>query len=76
MLEHPALRLYRERYAEEVRLKAGGWTCSTRFVAGAASRLAATHDAMMAKSGASRTSSTLPLWEGQTAEGSLGRGHP
>src|SRR3989338_3663497 len=49
VLEHPALRLYRERYAEEVRLEAGGWTCSTRFVAGAVSRLAAPHDAMMAQ---------------------------
>ena len=49
VLEHPALRLYRERYAEEVRLAAGGWTCSTRFVAGVATRLAATHDAMMAE---------------------------
>lgn len=47
LLEHPALRLYRERYAEEVSLRARDWTCSTRFVARTAARLAAAHDAMM-----------------------------
>src|SRR5690606_17539740 len=46
LLEHPALRLYRARYAGEVRLRARDWTCSTRFGARTAARLAAAHDAM------------------------------
>lgn len=46
LLEHPALRLYRARYADELRLRARDWTCSTRFVARTAARLAAMHDAM------------------------------
>ncbi|MBO6633344.1 ABC transporter substrate-binding protein [Parvibaculum sp.] len=59
LLEHPALRLYRERYASEVDLPARDWTCSTRFVAGIAARLAAAHDTMMAERehSASETSS-------------------
>lgn len=52
LLEHPALRLYRARHAEEVRLRARDWTCSTRFVARTAARLATMHDAMDAEGGA------------------------
>ena len=47
LLDHPALRLYRERYARQVELPARDWTCSTRYVADIAQRLAAAHDAMM-----------------------------
>ncbi|MEX1154053.1 ABC transporter substrate-binding protein [Parvibaculum sp.] len=48
LLQHPALRLYRERYAYEVALPARDWNCSTRFVTGIAARLAAAHDDMLA----------------------------
>lgn len=70
LLAHPALRLYRARHAEEVHLTARDWTCSTRYVARTAAQLAATYDKMKA----ARIASTLPLREGQTASGGLGRG--
>lgn len=70
LLAHPALRLYRARHAEEVHLTARDWTCSTRYVARTAAQLAATYDEMKA----ARIASTLPLREGQTASGGLGRG--
>ncbi|MEQ9527899.1 ABC transporter substrate-binding protein [Parvibaculum sp.] len=74
LLEHPALRLYRERYASEVHLPARDWTCSTRFVAGIAARLAAAHDAMTDERREQHSHLTLPPWEGQTVEDGLGRG--
>lgn len=70
LLTHPALRLYRARHADEVHLTARDWTCSTRYVARTAAQLAAAYDAMKA----AHVASTLPLREGQTASGGLGRG--
>lgn len=46
LLQHPALRLYRTRYAREVDLPARDWNCSTRYVTAIAARLAATYDEM------------------------------
>lgn len=46
LLQHPALRLYRTRYAHEVDLPARDWNCSTRYVTAIAARLAATYDGM------------------------------
>lgn len=48
LLQHPALRLYRTRYAREVDLPARDWNCSTRYVTAIAARLAAMHDEMLA----------------------------
>ncbi|MEP5261483.1 MAG: hypothetical protein ABJQ72_02725, partial [Nitratireductor sp.] len=60
------------RYAGEVSLRARDWTCSTRFVARTAARLAAAHDTMMEES-ERHSLLTLPPWEGQTVEDGLGR---
>src|SRR5690606_10086125 len=46
LLEHPALRLYRTRYASELYLPGREWSCSTRFLASTAARLAAMRDDM------------------------------
>lgn len=69
LLQHPALRLYREHYAREIRLRASDWVCSTHIVARVAARLAAAHDAMTAN----KTISALSLPEGQTAGRIAGR---
>lgn len=63
LLQHPALRLYREHYAREIRLRASDWVCSTYFVARTAARLAATHDAMVASN--ETHSSALPSGRGE-----------
>ncbi|PKQ07052.1 MAG: ABC transporter substrate-binding protein [Alphaproteobacteria bacterium HGW-Alphaproteobacteria-11] len=47
LLQHPALHLYRTRYAHEVDLPARDWNCSTRYVTAIAARLAATYDGML-----------------------------
>ncbi|MBX3490280.1 ABC transporter substrate-binding protein [Parvibaculum sp.] len=49
LLQHPALRLYRTRYAHEVDLPARDWNCSTRYVTAIAARLAATYDGMLTR---------------------------
>lgn len=59
LLQHPALKLYRGRYAHEVDLPARDWNCSTRFVTAIAARLAAAHDEMT-KQKASHFLPTLP----------------
>ncbi|MFN4353379.1 ABC transporter substrate-binding protein [Parvibaculum sp.] len=75
LLAHPALRLYRTRHAEEVHLTARDWTCSTRYVARTAAQLAAAYDEMKQnRDNEAYVTSTLPLREGQTAKGGLGRG--
>lgn len=64
LLQHPALKLYRERYAHEVDLPARDWNCSTPFVTAIAARLAAAHDEMTEQK-ASHFLPTLPSGEGQ-----------
>ena len=49
LLQHPALRLYRTRYAREVDLPARDWNFSTRYVTAIAARLAATYDEMLVR---------------------------
>lgn len=61
LLAHPALHLYRERYAHEVHLPARDWTCSTRYVTGTAALLAATHDEMMAARGKADIAHSLAI---------------